>query len=64
VSETKEWLANDQCRKLGKLGRWNYGKEKGGTKLPSLVFYVGKDGMGQDYQNAIYCLKVISNNLP
>lgn len=61
----KEWLANDECKKWGKLGWWDHGTNRDGTKRHGLIFYVNKGSKGQDkdYNDAVRCLKVILKNL-
>jgi len=59
--KTKAWLANEQCKKIGKLTWFGHGTEPDGTKLRGLDFYVNKGSKGQDFQIAVCCLKVIRN---
>jgi hypothetical protein len=59
----KCWLASDECKTIGKLGRWGHGKQPNGCVLPSLIFYVEKGSTGQDYRDAVRCLTIIRNNL-
>lgn len=47
--KAKEWLADDLCRKIGKPEPWGHGKEKDGSILPGLIFFVRKGSRGQDY---------------
>jgi len=58
----KYWLASDECKKIGELGPWGHGKESNGSILPGLIFRVKKDSSGQDYRDAVRCLRIIRNN--
>jgi hypothetical protein len=58
----KEWLASDECKRIGKLGCWGYGREPDGTIKLGLIFYVKKGSTGQDYRNALRCLTLIRSN--
>ena len=60
---TKEWLADDECKQNGKLGRWGYGTEPNGTIQLGVVFFVNRGSLGEDYQKVLRCLRIVKGKV-
>lgn len=60
----KEWLANAWCKMAANKGSpKSFGNNPNNPKHAGLIFYVKKDSIGQDYQNALQALTIIRNNM-
>jgi len=60
---TKEWLADDECKQNGILGRWGYGTELNGTTQLGVLFFVNKGSRGGDYQQVLRCLRIVKGKV-